>query len=488
MKTNSKCQRRIAAVAACLALGWLCWSAQSAGHAQTAPANLSPALLEVVKLAQAHMSDDIITSYIKNSGAAYPLSVDDILYLNSQGVSQNVIAVLQQSKPAAPAYPATPQPPAYPATPAPAYPTTPAPAYPTTPAPAYQTTPAPAYPAMPAPYPATTPAPYVPEAYVPAVAPVGSDITLNYFQDQLRPYGRWVDVPPYGPAWQPTDALVVPGWRPYLNQGYWVNTDSGFYWHSDAPYGDIVFHYGRWLRDVRYGWVWIPGYDWAPAWVSWRHAEGFAGWAPLPPAARFEVGVGLMYRGGLAVDVDFGLAPDDYVFVGYDHFLAHGYQPFLVERERAGLLFRGSLVMNDYRIMDGRVVVEGLGRDRVAAFAHVSVLPVERITIRDARIERGRELEVARTVERVKEIQARPATDPLRRTLETRDAVRPGLPRPADVRGPADVRRPEDARGPTGTGTRGDSGTRGADTGTRGTSTGRDTRGSRDSSGGGPGR
>ena len=499
MKTNSKCQRRIAAAAACLALGWLCWSAQSAGRAQTAPANLSPALLEVVKLAQAHMSDDIITSYIKNSGAAYSLSADDILYLNSQGVSQNVIVALQQTKPAAPAYPATPAPP-YQTTPAPAYPATPAPAYPTTPAPAYPATPVPAYPAA-------TPAPYVPEAYVPAVAPVGSDITLNYFQDQLRPFGRWVDVPPYGPAWQPTDALVIPGWRPYLNQGYWVNTDAGFYWHSDAPYGDIVFHYGRWMRDVRYGWVWIPGYDWAPAWVSWRHAEGFAGWAPLPPAARFEVGVGLMYRGGLAVDVDFGLAPDDYIFVGYDHFLAHGYQPFLVERERAGLLFRGSLVMNDYRIMDGRVVVEGLGRDRVAAFAHVSVLPVERITIRDARIERGRELEVARTVERVKEIQARPPTDPLRRTLETRDAIR----RPEDARGPAGARGPEDVRGPAGrgaggatpstgperggpaargadTGTRGEAGTRGADTGTRGTSTGRDTRGSRDPSGGGPGR
>jgi hypothetical protein len=392
--------------------------------------------MEVVKLAQAHMTDDIITSYIKNSGAAYSLSADDIIYLNSQGVSQNVIAALQQARPAAPPMSVAPVPPA-----------TPPPAAPTLP---------PAY---------AGPIPLAPaESYVAPVAPPGSEMNLVYFQNQLLPYGQWVDVPPYGPVWRPNDAIRIAGWRPYFNQGYWQYTEAGWFWHSDAPYGDIVFHYGRWMRDVRYGWVWIPGYDWAPAWVSWRHAEGFAGWAPLPPAARFEVGVGLMYRGGLAVDVDFGLAPDDYVFVGYDHFLDHGYLPFLVPRERAMGLFRGSLVMNDYRIgLDGRLVVEGLGRDRVAAFSRRPVV-VDRIVIRDPRIERGRELERTRAVERVKEIQSRPASDPLRRSLESRDAVR----RPADVRGPADTRGATEARG-------------GRDA--------RDSRGdSRDTSGGGGGR
>ena len=426
----------MAAVAVCLAIGWLCWSGGSVGRAQTAPANLSPGLMEVVKLAQAHMTDDIITSYIKNSGAAYSLSADDIIYLNSQGVSQNVIAALQQARPAAPPMSVAPVPPA-----------TPPPAAPTLP---------PAY---------AGPIPLAPaESYVAPVAPPGSEMNLVYFQNQLLPYGQWVDVPPYGPVWRPNDAMQIAGWRPYFNQGYWQYTEAGWFWHSDAPYGDIVFHYGRWMRDVRYGWVWIPGYDWAPAWVSWRHAEGFAGWAPLPPAARFEVGVGLMYRGGLAVDVDFGLAPDDYVFVGYDHFLDHGYLPFLVPRERAMGLFRGSLVMNDYRIgLDGRLVVEGLGRDRVAAFSRRPVV-VDRIVIRDPRIERGRELERTRAVERVKEIQSRPASDPLRRSLESRDAVR----RPADVRGPADTRGATEARG-------------GRDA--------RDSRGdSRDTSGGGGGR
>jgi len=463
MKTigSSKCQNKVAAVAACLALGWLCWSGGNVGRAQTAPANLSPGLIEVVKLAQAHMSDDIITSYIKNSGAAYSLSADDIIYLTSQGVSQGVISVLQQSRSAAPPMSAAP---VLPATPPPAAPPV---APPVT---------------MPAqPPPAMMPPPVATEPYVAPVAPPGSDINLVYFQTQLGPYGQWVDAPPYGPAWRPNDAIQIAGWRPYFNQGYWEYTDAGWYWHSDVPYGDIVFHYGRWMRDFRYGWVWIPGYDWSPAWVSWRHSEGFAGWAPLPPAARFEVGVGLMFRGGLAVDMDFGLAPDDYVFVGYDHFMDHGYLPFLVPRERAAVLFRGSLVMNDYRILDGRLVVEGLGRDRVATFSHRPVV-VDRIVIRDARIDRGRELERTRTVERVKEIQARPASDPLRRSMESRDAIR----KPADVRGPADARGPaaevRGSRGPAPSAApdRSSPGARTPEPATRGAAAGRDTKDAKD--------
>jgi len=419
----------MAAAAVGLALGWLCWSGQGVAHAQTAPANLSPALLDVVKLAQAHMPEDIIIAQIKNSGATYSLSADDILYLNSQGVSANVISVLQQMRPAAP-----------PAYPAPA----PVPA-PTTPAP-------PAYPA-PAPVPNV---PLPPDAYVPPVAPPGSEINLYYFQSQLMPYGNWYDVPPYGPVWRPNDAVAMPGWRPYFNQGYWQYTDAGWFWHSEAPYGDIVFHYGRWLRDFRYGWVWVPGYDWAPAWVAWRNAEGFAGWAPLPPAARFEAGIGLMYRGGLAEDVDFGLGPDDYIFVGYDHFWDHDYRPFLLPHDRLGLVFRGSLVMNGYRVLDGRFVVEGLGRERVAAFSHHPVRE-DKVVIRDQRIEHGREMERTRSLDRVREIQARPANDPLRRSLEGRDAParpeaarRPGEPAPERggpaVRGESQNRDTKDAK------------------------------------------
>ncbi|HZM01765.1 MAG TPA: hypothetical protein VFC44_01975, partial [Candidatus Saccharimonadales bacterium] len=91
-------------------IGWLCWNGAITGRAQSA-SNLSPQLQEVVKLTQAHMSDDVILAYIHNSGAAYSLSADNILYLNNQGVSQPVLSALLQSKPSAVSTPTTPAPP-----------------------------------------------------------------------------------------------------------------------------------------------------------------------------------------------------------------------------------------------------------------------------------------------------------------------------------------------------------------------------------------
>jgi hypothetical protein len=31
------------------------------------------------------------------------------------------------------------------------------------------------------------------------------------------------------------------------------------------------------------GWVWVPGDEWAPAWVEWRVGGGLVGWVPLGP-------------------------------------------------------------------------------------------------------------------------------------------------------------------------------------------------------------
>ncbi|NTW33662.1 MAG: hypothetical protein HGB12_13760, partial [Bacteroidetes bacterium] len=36
-----------------------------------------------------------------------------------------------------------------------------------------------------------------------------------------------------------------------------------------------------------YGWEWIPGYDWAPAWVYWGQYNNYYGWAPMPPNAGY---------------------------------------------------------------------------------------------------------------------------------------------------------------------------------------------------------
>jgi hypothetical protein len=34
----------------------------------------------------------------------------------------------------------------------------------------------------------------------------------------------------------------------------------------------------------------VPGYHWAPAWVTWGYYDGYYGWAPLAPGVSFSVG------------------------------------------------------------------------------------------------------------------------------------------------------------------------------------------------------
>lgn len=198
--------------------------------------------------------------------------------------------------------------------------------------------------------------------------------TMDYFQQQLAPYGSWINMPGYGLCWQPA---VFPGWRPYYDGGHWEYTDAGWFWQSDYPWGDIVFHYGRWAYTAA-GWVWVPGYDYAPSWVVWRHDDdgGYVGWAPLPPGAVFVNG-GWYYNGRpAAADFDFGLSVNFFTFVGYDHFWAHDYRPFIVPHDRVAVVFGRSAVVNHYAFEHGRFVNEGLAHDRMQTFTHHDFHPV----------------------------------------------------------------------------------------------------------------
>ena len=113
----------------------------------------------------------------------------------------------------------------------------------------------------------------------------------DYF-DELSSYGTWVQVADYGWAWCPLDTPV--GWRPFT-VGYWLWSDDGWLWMSEDPWGATPYHYGRWAYDREYGWVWVPGDVWAPAWVAWRYGDGYVGWAALPPNVGWRAGVGLDY-------------------------------------------------------------------------------------------------------------------------------------------------------------------------------------------------
>ena len=64
---------------------------------------------------------------------------------------------------------------------------------------------------------------------------------------------------------------------------------------SDYSWGWAPFHYGRWDYDQYYGWLWIPGNEWGPAWVSWRRADGYYGWAPMEPGITLRASFGRAY-------------------------------------------------------------------------------------------------------------------------------------------------------------------------------------------------
>jgi hypothetical protein len=50
---------------------------------------------------------------------------------------------------------------------------------------------------------------------------------------------------------------------------------------SYDPFGYVTHHYGRWGWSGMYGWYWIPGVYYSPAWVVWNMVDAFFGWAPL---------------------------------------------------------------------------------------------------------------------------------------------------------------------------------------------------------------
>ena len=357
MKSNSFFGRTACGVAVLgLAVGTGCWSGINTALAQTqysqSTVTVSPGLDEIVKLSRAQMTDDVIINFIKNSGTQYNLTADDLVYLKTQGVSQPVISTLLQTRgSSAPAV----QPPA----------------------PAYGTQ-APVAPPPPAQPPADyqpPPPTYQPDASQPPPAPEVATVNFDYFHDQLQPFGVWESMPGYGWVWYPSEAAMNPDWRPYSDQGHWEYSDQGWLWQSDYPWGDVVFHYGRWMRAIDGRWAWVPAYDWAPAWVAWRHAEaeGCVGWAPLPPAAEFRVGVGLTWGGRVAVDADFGLGADFFTFVAFDHFWDHDFHRFVYDHDRARFFYGRSVIRNGYRFDHGRFIVEGIGHERMGELTHHEV-------------------------------------------------------------------------------------------------------------------
>src|SRR5476651_1077516 len=73
-------------------------AAQPTATSAAAP-QLAYGVPEILRMAQAKITDDTIIAYIKNSGNSYGLNADQIIYLRQQGVSAAVLnTMLNQPK------------------------------------------------------------------------------------------------------------------------------------------------------------------------------------------------------------------------------------------------------------------------------------------------------------------------------------------------------------------------------------------------------
>ncbi len=242
-----------------------------------------------------------------------------------------------------------------------------------------------------------------------AYAEIGSD---NDFYEPLSPYGRWEVVGAYGRCWVP--GRVESGWRPYC-EGQWVSTDDGWYFESDEPWGWATYHYGRWAEDPRIGWCWVPGTQWAPAWVSWSEGDGYIGWAPLGPGDRFEHG-GFSGRGDSR----------RFVYVQERRFLDR-VRPSTVAGHDA-VNFNRTTNITNIRVVNNRVVNEGPRREVVERVSGRTIRPV---AAREVRREREAPVLQRRPPSAQRPAGGTPGASPAHEKPVTAPATSPRVPRPA---------------------------------------------------------
>ena len=245
------------------------------------------------------------------------------------------------------------------------------------------------------------------------------EVSVDFFHDNLESYGDWREVGDYGYCWQPRD--VGRNWRPY-SDGHWLYTDAGWTWDSEEPYSWAVYHYGRWTRVNRVGWVWVPGTEWGPAWVSWRRSPRYVGWAPLPPEAEFSRSVGFSAR----VDADYDIGPTNYSFVEVRNFGAPRLQTVIVEPRENITIINQTTNITRITYVNNVVYNEGPQYDVIS---RESSQPIRRL-----RLERRQEFDGDPRSVRAEQLRARVEGDSLRVVAPQFDAKPATAPRKVATR------------------------------------------------------
>lgn len=198
---------------------------------------------------------------------------------------------------------------------------------------------------------------------------------VSFFYEELAPYGEWIEHRQFGWVWTPYDIPFT--WRPYT-RGSWAFTDCGWTWLSYEPFGWAVYHYGRWYWDPYYGWLWVPGTQWSPAWVAWRFGQGWVGWAPLPPD------VGAWNGDQFSCQPPFARPIRNFYwnFVPARHFCAEPVLDHIVRVNRNVNLARITLDVTSYARTPSRIINRCFGPDRIQPYLRQPI-PSYRLVDRD---------------------------------------------------------------------------------------------------------
>ena len=178
--------------------------------------------------------------------------------------------------------------------------------------------------------------------------------------------------------WIPSESVVGPDFTPYVTAGHWTYDDD-YAWASDYDWGWAPFHYGRWAYGDGMGWEWIPGREYAGAWVSWRVGAdgwGYVGWAPLSPT--------WCWRGGAAVGLGF-VPRSPYGFVATGNLFAPSVGAHLVPGNQVGSIAAHTTAYVPPASSSGRVVAHPTVGGPTPDSIHVATSAVVHASPADAR-------------------------------------------------------------------------------------------------------
>jgi hypothetical protein len=133
------------------------------------------------------------------------------------------------------------------------------------------------------------------------------------------------------------------------------------------------------------GWCWWPDTVWAPSWVTWRYSDDYCGWAPLPPFAVYQPGVGFVYHGnGVSIGFDFGLAVNCFTFVPTRYFCDPHPRHYRVEARDETRIYNQTTVINNFNFDSHNHTVINNGIE-VHHITDVTRTPIHPVPVRDLR-------------------------------------------------------------------------------------------------------